>query len=78
MLRMSYQGQNLSGARGEVVQTFSDFREVDGMTVPFITQSTFEGEPFVATTTETITFNETLADDLFQRPEAVTAQRDGD
>jgi predicted Zn-dependent peptidase len=67
---MIYQGKDFSGARGEIVQVFSDFREVDSVSSPYQTTSTFNGKPFITTTTETLKLNEPLTADSFARPEA--------
>ena len=75
---MTYQGSNLTGAMGEIVQTFSDFREVDGLTLPFASSSTFDGETMVTSTTESLLVNPELTADTFIRPEPRTAQKEGE
>ncbi|MFQ5670920.1 MAG: M16 family metallopeptidase [Acidobacteriota bacterium] len=77
LMGLRYQGQNFSGARGEIVQTFSDFRQVDGLSFAFHSKATFNGEPFLESTTTSISTNQPIAQDSFSRPEAMTASREG-
>jgi hypothetical protein len=65
------------GATGEVVQVYTDFREVDGVTYPFKVTSTFNGDPFTSATTQELTFNAAVAEGAFAAPEATTAAREG-
>ncbi|MFQ5768575.1 MAG: hypothetical protein ACE5ID_11420 [Acidobacteriota bacterium] len=77
IVRMTYQGQDFTGAHGEVIQDFSDFREVDGLAFAFKTQQAFNGKPFVESTVQELKLNQPIAADAFARPEAVTAQKGG-
>ncbi|MGE3820743.1 MAG: hypothetical protein AB7I30_15125 [Isosphaeraceae bacterium] len=42
--RASYRGRS-GGVLGALVKTYADFREVDGLSLPFRTDVTFDGEP---------------------------------
>lgn len=53
---------------GNVVQTYSDFREVDGITYPFSMAGTFNGEPSVSRTVKSLSFNGPLDETAFARP----------
>ena len=67
--RLSLQQTNpRTGATVEVAQTFSDFREVSGVTVPFTTktvQSTSKGERTITSTTQELEINIDPGDELF-------------
>lgn len=75
VLTLSFRGRGHTGAFGEVVQTFSDFRETGGLTLPFKTSTTFNGEadPTQSTTVEAIVVNAEVAPALFERPKAAAA-----
>jgi zinc protease len=72
VLTVGYRGNSPSGgAPGDMLQTFSDFRPVDGgLTLPFKTVGTFNGEPALTATTESITLNAPVDAALFQQPAA--------
>lgn len=75
-LGMTFQGKNFTGAPGEMVQVFSDYRDVDGLQMPFKVVSTYNGEPFLDSTITEITVNGPITEDTFARPEARTADKD--
>ncbi|MFQ5719209.1 MAG: M16 family metallopeptidase [Acidobacteriota bacterium] len=79
LLQMSYQGNNpVSGALGQVVQTFSDFRKIDGgLTFPFAAEQSFNGEKVASSVTESVTVNGEVDPKAFSRPEAQTAKKEG-
>ena len=78
VVQMSYQGNNpLTGEVGEIVQTFSDFREVDGFTLSFGTSQTFNGAKVLDAVTDSITVNGDVDPKVFARPEAQTARKEG-
>lgn len=68
ILQLSYKGRN--GPIGEIVKTFSDFREVDGMWLPFKEETSFNGKLLVNPSIRytTVTLNGKLNDELFQKP----------
>lgn len=72
VLQLSYRGSGggMGGAPGDVVQTFKDFREMDGLTYPFSMASTFNGEANASVSLETIEVNPELEDGLFTKPDA--------
>jgi YHS domain-containing protein len=76
VLSMSYRGRGQGGMFGEVVQTFSDFRAVEGLTLPFKTTGTFNGEPSPAhtSTVESIVINAAVEPSLFEKPKPAGGQ----
>lgn len=74
---LSYRGRGPSGAYGEIVQTFSDFRTVEGLTLPFKTAATFNGEaePALSSIVESVVINAAVPPTLFERPKPATAQQ---
>jgi zinc protease len=68
ILQLTYRGQNMQGVPGEVVQTFADFREVQGLTVPFRSVNTFNGEPLLSTELQELTIDAPAQEKDFQRP----------
>jgi YHS domain-containing protein len=70
ILSLAYRGRNRSGEVGEVVQTFSDFRVVSGLTLPFKASGTFNGAPDLdqSYTIESITINGQVDPALFEKP----------
>jgi len=76
VLSVAYTGRGPSGGFGEVVQTFSDFRAVDGLTAPFKVTSSFNGQPFprLTFTVDSIVINSKLDPALFAKPATNKAQ----
>ncbi|HVF89999.1 MAG TPA: hypothetical protein VNH22_08020 [Blastocatellia bacterium] len=72
VLSLSYRGRGPDGTVGEVVQTFSDFREVGGLTLPFKVTATHNGQPFrdQSRAVESIIINGQVAPEAFARPKA--------
>jgi hypothetical protein len=70
VLTLAYRGRGSSGAFGRIVRTFSDFRAVGGLTLPFKTTGVFDGEadPTQTSTAESIVVNADLSPALFERP----------
>jgi predicted Zn-dependent peptidase len=77
VLEMVFRGSGFGGAPGEIRQSYSDFREVDGLRLPFRTSSTFEGDPYIAVTTMEIEVDGAVEEGAFQRPEPETAAGSG-
>lgn len=77
VLSLSYRGRGPGGAFGEVVQTFSDFRTVEGLTLPFKTNGAFNGEaePSLSSSIESIVINGSVPPSLFEKPKPATAQQ---
>jgi hypothetical protein len=68
VMRLAYQGQNVAGVQGETVQRYSDFREVDGLLLPFASVSTSNGEPMVEISVESLELDPEIAADTFALP----------
>ncbi len=69
ILSRSYQGANQAGAPGEIFETRSDFRPIDGLVLPFTTTTTFEGEPMTKSSTSNIELDVEVDESLFQQDE---------
>jgi len=76
VLSLSYRGRGPGGIFGDIVQTFSDFRAVEGLTLPFKTAGTFNGEPSPAhsSTVESIVINAPVPPSLFEKPRPAGGQ----
>ncbi len=71
ILTMTFSGRHDStGEIGEVVQTFSDFRAVDGVTLPFKIDSRIDGGPHPSgsMTVESIALDPKLDPAIFRKP----------
>jgi len=70
ILSLAYRGRSRSGEVGEIVQTFSDFRAVSSLTLPFKVSGTFNGasDPEQSYTIESITINGQIDPALFEKP----------
>ncbi|HEX9004964.1 MAG TPA: hypothetical protein VGB07_33950 [Blastocatellia bacterium] len=68
VLQIAYRDRK--GAFGDLVKTFSDFREVDGLLLPFGIAESFNGKSVTSpmTTVESIAINARLDAQLFQKP----------
>jgi YHS domain-containing protein len=66
----SYRGRGPGGVLGQIVLNYSDFRTVEGLSLPFKTTATFDGEPFPAlsATVEAITINGQIDPSTFKKP----------
>ena len=69
ILSIAYRGTNFMGAPGDLHQTFSDFREVDGLVQPFAWVTTFNGEPMMTGVVESTEFDGEIEDSEFEMPE---------
>jgi hypothetical protein len=74
ILSLSTHRRGPQGNFGQFVQTFSDFRTVDGLTLPFKTTATFDGQPWKeqSPTIEAIAINGKIDPALFEKPKAKT------
>jgi YHS domain-containing protein len=70
ILSLSYMRRGPQGTLGEFVQTFSDFRSVDGLTLPFKVDASFDGQPWKnqSSIVETIVINGAIDPTLFEKP----------
>jgi len=72
VLSQRYHGRGPGGVLGEIVINYSDFRTVDGFTLPFKLAATFDGQPFPAlsSTAEAITINGQIDAGSFKKPKS--------
>lgn len=60
---------NIQGQPGETTGSYSDFKEVEGITLPFTSGITAPGMPGTITTKLTkVTFNQTIDPSIFNKP----------
>ena len=71
VVSQTYRGRGPGGVVGQVMLNYSDFRTVEGLSLPFKTTATFAGQPFPAlsTTVEAITINGQIDPSSFKKPE---------
>ncbi len=76
ILSLAYRGRGPNYSFGEIVQTFSDFRTIEGVTLPFKISGTFNGqpEPTLSSVIESIKLNEKIDPALFERPKPPVRQ----
>ena len=69
VLRLSYVERGPDGF-GLIEETYSEFKTVDGITLPLVSAATYDGKPFARRTfkSQSFTVNAALAPELFQRP----------
>ena len=72
IVNQTYRGRGPGGLVGEIVISYSDFRTVEGLILPFKTTATFDGQPFPALsgTIEAITINGQIDPSSFKKPQA--------
>jgi YHS domain-containing protein len=72
VLSQRYHGRGPGGVLGEIVISYSDFRTVDGLSLPFKAAATFDGQPFPAlsATAEAITINGQIDASSFKKPKS--------
>ena len=56
------------GIKGEVAVDFANYKQVDGITVPFTIRQSFGGQPVAEVTVEKLEFNVPLEDSFFKMP----------
>jgi YHS domain-containing protein len=71
VVNQTYRGRGQGGVLGQIVITYSDFRTVEGLSLPFKTTATFDGQPFppLSSTTEAITINTQIDPARFKKPQ---------
>ena len=69
ILSIRYRGKDFAGAPGDKEETFSDFREVDGLVLPHAMVTTFNGDPMLSSTVESTALNGAVEDSVFEMPE---------
>ena len=67
VLTSEYKDEGPEGAPGTRVETFSDFRDVGGMSMPFKASSTFNGEASSTSTVDSISINAPIDATQFER-----------
>lgn len=70
ILTQTYHGRGPGGVLGDIAISYSDFRAVEGMSLPFKITATFDGQPFPpqTATIESITINGQIDPANFKRP----------
>ena len=70
ILSLSYRRRGPGGDFGQFTRVFSDFRTVDGVTLPFRVTAAFNGQPWKeqSATVESITINAKIDPALFEKP----------
>jgi YHS domain-containing protein len=70
VLSQTYKGRGPGGVLGQIVINYSDFRTVAGLSLPFKTTATFDGEAFPAlsATVEALAINGQIDAASFKRP----------
>jgi hypothetical protein len=71
VVSQTYRGRGPGGVVGQIAINYSDYRTVDGLSLPFKTTATFDGQPFPAlsATIETIKINGPLDPASFKKPQ---------
>lgn len=73
VLRSSFQGTGPGGVPGERASFYSDFRDASGLTLPYKSRLTFNGESFGNVETLEVAINAPVDDGQFARPAAAAA-----
>ena len=68
VLKSAYQGAAMSGAPAEVEEIFSDYREVDGIRIPFKTKILQNGKDFAELTVSEAAYNSGLEKEVLSQP----------
>ncbi len=69
VLSIIYRGTNFMGAPGKLEEHFSDFREVDGLILPFASSTTFNGEPMLSGSVQSTEVDVTIEKSVFEKPQ---------
>jgi len=72
IVSLTYRRRGPRGEFGEVVKTYADFRTVNGLTLPFKVDATFNGEPWKeqSATIDSIAINSKVDAALFEKPKS--------
>lgn len=70
VISQTYRGRGPGGALGQIAINYSDYRNVEGLSLPFKTTATFDGQPFppLTTTIEAININSQFDPSSFKKP----------
>ena len=76
ILSLSYRRRGPAGDFGQLTKVFSDFRTVDGLTLPFKITAAFNDQPWKeqSATIESITINGKVDPAVFERPKSARTQ----
>jgi len=71
VINQTYRGRGPGGVVGQIAISYSDFRTVEGLSLPFKTTATFDGQPFPAlsATVEALTINTQIDPSTFKKPQ---------
>jgi YHS domain-containing protein len=71
VVSQTYRGRGPGGVVGQIVINYSEFRTVEGLSLPFKTTATFDGQPLPAlsATTEALTINGQVDASNFKKPQ---------
>lgn len=71
VVSQTYHGRGPGGVVGQIVINYADFRTVEGLSLPFKTTATFDGQPFPAlsATVEALTINGKIDQASFKKPQ---------
>jgi len=70
VISQTYKGRGPGGALGQIVINYSDYQSVEGLSLPFKTTATFDGQPFppLSATIEAIKVNGQIDPSSFKKP----------
>ncbi|HEU4835531.1 MAG TPA: hypothetical protein VFS90_13975 [Pyrinomonadaceae bacterium] len=70
VVSQTYKGRGPGGVLGQIVINYSDFRTVEGLSLPFKLTATFDGQPYPAlsATVEALTINGQIDPASFKKP----------
>ncbi len=70
VVSQTYKGRGPGGVLGEITINYSDYRSIEGLSSPFKTTATFDGQPFppLSTTIEAIKINGQIDPSNFKKP----------
>jgi YHS domain-containing protein len=71
IVSQTYRGRGPGGVVGQIAINYSDFRTVEGLSLPFKTTATFDAQPFPAlsATVETVAINAQIDPASFKKPQ---------
>lgn len=77
ILSLAFRGRGPGGVFGEIVENFSDYRTVDGLSLPFKVTGTFNGvaDPLQSYRVESLVINGDVSPALFEKPKPSAAQQ---
>jgi predicted Zn-dependent peptidase len=78
ILSLAYRGRvGMNPQPGDVVRTFADFREVSGLVLPFSASASFNGEPAMSATLDSVKIDGPLDEAAFAMPQGAAAADGG-